>query len=95
MGSSAFYTFRRVVLPIVFPTVLSVIVLNANSLLSDYDVTVFLFHPLLQPLGVVIKAASDETATLNAKAMSFVYAVILMVLAATALYVTRGRDETR
>ena len=50
MGASSFYTLRRVILPIVFPAVLSVIVLNANSLLADYDLTVFLFHPLLQPL---------------------------------------------
>ncbi len=97
MGASAWYTFRRVVLPIIFPAVLSVIVLNANSLLSDYDLTVFLFHPLLQPLGIVIKAASDEMATINAQAMSFVYAVVLMVISAMTLYLTQGRgtDVTR
>ncbi|MBI5300710.1 MAG: iron ABC transporter permease [Chloroflexi bacterium] len=94
LGASAFYTFRRVVLPIILPSVLAVVVLNANSLLADYDLTVFLYHPLLQPLGIVIKAASDETATINAQAMSFVYAVILMVIAATALYVTRGREDS-
>lgn len=91
MGANPFYTFRRVVLPIIFPAVLSVIVLNANSLLSDYDLTVFLFHPLLQPLGIVIKAASDEMATTSAQAMSFVYAVVLMVISATTLYLTRGK----
>lgn len=95
MGASAFYTLRRVILPIVLPAVISVIVLNANSLLADYDLTVFLFHPLLQPLGVVIKAASDETASTNSQAMSFVYAVILMIMAATALYLTKGRDESK
>jgi iron(III) transport system permease protein len=95
MGASAFYTFRRVILPIIIPAVLSVIVLNANSLLADYDLTVFLFHPLLPTLGIVIKAASDETATMNAQAMSFVYAVILMLMAATALYLTRGRESSR
>lgn len=95
MGANTFYTFRRVILPIIFPAVLSVIVLNANSLLSDYDLTVFLFHPLLPTLGIVIKAASDETATMNAQAMSFVYAVILMIMAATALYLTRGGESSR
>ena len=94
MGASSFYIFRRVILPLVLPAVLSVIVLNANSLLSDYDLTVFLFHPLLQPLGIVIKAASDESATVNAQAMSFVYAVILMLMAATALYLTRGKETS-
>lgn len=94
LGAGAFYTFRRVILPIILPSVLAVVVLNANSLLADYDLTVFLYHPLLQPLGIVIKSASDETATVNAQAMSFVYAVILMVIAATALYVTRGREDS-
>ncbi|HEX7433332.1 MAG TPA: hypothetical protein VF326_06720, partial [Anaerolineaceae bacterium] len=93
-GSSSFNTLRRVILPIVLPAVLAVIVLNANSLLADYDLTVFLFHPLLQPLGIVIKAASDETASLNAQAMSFVYAVVLMIMAATALYLTRGKETS-
>jgi iron(III) transport system permease protein len=95
MGSSSFNTLRRVILPIILPAVLSVIVLNANSLLADYDLTVFLFHPLLQPLGIVIKAASDESASVNAQAMSFVYAVILMIMAAMALYLTRGKESSK
>jgi iron(III) transport system permease protein len=95
MGASSFYTLRRVILPIILPAVLSVIVLNANSLLADYDLTVFLFHPLLQPLGIVIKAASDESASMNAQAMSFVYAVILMIMATTALYLTRGKEASK
>lgn len=90
MGASAFYTLRRVILPIILPTVLAVIVLNFNRLLSDYDLTVFLFHPLYEPLGIVIKAASEETASLNAVAMSFVYSVILMIISATALFLTQS-----
>ena len=90
MGASAFYTLRRVIMPIILPTVLAVIVLNFNSLLSDYDLTVFLFHPLYEPLGIVIKAASEETASLNAVAMSFVYSVILMIISATALFLTQS-----
>lgn len=88
MGASTFYTMTRVIIPFILPTVLSVMVLNFNSLLSDYDLSVFLYHPLLQPLGIVIKAASDETASLNAQAMTFVYTVILMLVSTLALYVT-------
>jgi iron(III) transport system permease protein len=95
MGASPFYTMRRVILPIVLPTVLSVIVLNFISLLSDYDLTVFLFHPLYQPLGIVIRNASDETASINAQAMSFVYAVVLMVIATAALYFTSRNRQKR
>ncbi|NON98933.1 ABC transporter permease subunit, partial [Klebsiella pneumoniae] len=68
MGASSFYTMVRVIIPYILPVVLSVVVLNFNSLLSDYDLSVFLYHPLFQPLGIVIKQSTDETATLNAQA---------------------------
>ena len=73
---------------IFLPVVLSVVVLNFNSLLSDYDLSVFLYHPLFQPLGIVIKQSTDETATLNAQAMMFVYSVILMIMSSAALYLS-------
>lgn len=46
MGASSFYTMVRVIIPYILPVVLSVVVLNFNSLLSDYDLSVFLYHPL-------------------------------------------------
>lgn len=88
MGASSFYTMVKVIIPFIMPVVLSVMVLNFNSLLSDYDLSVFLYHPLFRPLGVVIKSATDETATVNAIAMMFVYSVILMVMSASALYLS-------
>jgi iron(III) transport system permease protein len=90
MGAAPFYRFRRVVLPVILPAVASVVVLNFNSLLADYDLTVFLFNPFLIPLGPVIRAASDESSTLNAKAMSFVYSVVLMIISSAALYFVYG-----
>lgn len=90
MGANTFYTMVKVVIPVIIPAVLSVIVLNFNGLLSDYDLSVFLYHPLFKPLGIVIKAASDETATTNAQAMAFVYTVVLMMISAIALYLTQG-----
>uniref|UniRef100_UPI001154238F ABC transporter permease subunit n=1 Tax=Streptococcus pneumoniae TaxID=1313 RepID=UPI001154238F len=88
MGASSFYTMVRVIIPYILPVVLSVVVLNFNSLLSDYDLSVFLYHPLFQPLGIVIKQSTDETATLNAQAMMFVYSVILMIMSSAALYLS-------
>ncbi|MDS2889102.1 iron ABC transporter permease, partial [Streptococcus pneumoniae] len=41
-----------------------------------------------QPLGIVIKQSTDETATLNAQAMMFVYSVILMIMSSAALYLS-------
>ncbi|SNK35346.1 binding-protein-dependent transport systems inner membrane component [Streptococcus pneumoniae] len=88
MGASSFYTMVRVIIPYILPVVLSVVVLNFNSLLSDYDLSVFLYHPLFQPLGIIIKQSTDETATLNAQAMMFVYSVILMIMSSAALYLS-------
>jgi len=95
MGASTFYTMIKVVLPVIFPAIISVVVLNFNSLLSDYDLTVFLYHPLFQPLGIVIKSASDEMATSDAQAMAFVYSVVLMIISSLALYLTQGNGLER
>lgn len=89
MGAKPFYTMRKVILPIIMPVVLSVVVLNFNGLLSEYDLSVFLYHPLFQPLGIVIKLATDETATTDARAMAFVYTVILMIISTIALWLGR------
>lgn len=90
MGAGTLRTMRKVVLPVIFPAVMSVIILNFNGMLSDYDLSVFLYQPLFKPLGIVIKAASDESAAIDAKAMSFVYTVILMALSSAALYFGQG-----
>lgn len=90
MGSSTLRTMLQVVLPVMMPAIMSVVILNFNGLLSDYDLSVFLYHPLFQPLGIVIKAASDESAAIDAKAMGFVYTVVLMLLSSIALYFGQG-----
>lgn len=97
MGAKPFYTMRKVILPIIMPTVLSVVVLNFNGLLSEYDLSVFLYHPLFRPLGIAIKLATDETATTDAQAMAFVYTVILMIISTFALWLGRynGLDTIR
>lgn len=95
MGAGTLYTMIKVVLPVIFPAIMSVIILNFNGMLSDYDLSVFLYNPLFQPLGIVIKAASDESASIDAKAMSFVYTVVLMILSSVALYFGQGNGMDR
>lgn len=95
MGAGTFYTMMKVVLPVMMPALMSVAILNFNGMLSDYDLSVFLYHPLYQPLGIVIKAASDESASIDAKAMSFVYTVVLMVLSSVTLYFGQGSGMKR
>jgi iron(III) transport system permease protein len=83
----------RVILPIIAPAVVSVTALNFNHGIAEYDMTAFLYHPLLRPLGPVIKAATNEDTSLNAMAMTFVYAVILMVFSSVVLYVVYGKKS--
>ncbi len=95
MGAGTVYTMVKVILPVMMPALMSVVILNFTGMLSDYDLSVFLYHPLYQPLGIVIKAASDESASVDAKAMGFVYTVVLMLLSAMALYFGQGDGMKR
>ena len=94
MGASSFYTMMKVIIPFILPVVLSVIALNFNSLLTDFDLSVFLYHPLAQPLGITIRSAGDETATSNAQALVFVYTIVLMIISSAVLYFTQRRGKT-
>ena len=87
MGASPFYTMMKVIIPYILPVVLSVIALN-------FDLSVFLYHPLAQPLGITIRSAGDETATSNAQALVFVYTIVLMIISSAVLYFTQRRGKT-
>lgn len=91
LGAKPFYTFRRVLLPIILPSTLAVLALNFNGILADYDVTVFLYHPLFEPLGIVVKNSTDPQALGDAKALTLVYTVILMIMSGLTLYFVYGR----
>ena len=93
LGAKAFYTFRRVLLPIILPSTLAVLALNFNGILADYDLTVFLYHPLYQPLGIVIKNSTDAQALGDTKALTLVYSVVLMIMSAATLYFVYGRKS--
>lgn len=79
MGAKPFYTFMRVQLPIILPTVLAIFALNFNGLLGDYDMSVFMYHPLNKPLGVYIKSLTDAETNADNAALTFVYAVLMMI----------------
>jgi iron(III) transport system permease protein len=95
MGASTLRTFIKIILPILTPTVLAVIALAFISLLADYDLSVFLYHPSYKPLGIVIKAATEPTTTQDSKAMMFVYSVVLMIMSTTAIYFVYGRSSDK
>lgn len=93
LGASEFYTFIRVLLPIILPSTLAVLALNINSLLTNFDLSVFLYHPIYQPLGVYIRSLTDMQNADNI-VLTFVYAVIVMILSALILFfVNRQKGE--
>ncbi len=95
MGASTFYTYRKIIIPILLPTILAVIVLAFNSLLANYDLSVFLYHPSYKPIGIVIKTATEEQSLQDAKAMMFVYSVILMIMSTLATYFFYGKNTDK
>ena len=93
MGAKPFYTFMRVQLPIILPTVLAIFALNFNGLLGDYDMSVFMYHPLNKPLGVYIKSLTDSETNADNAALTFVYAVLMMIISALVMYLVYGRGN--
>lgn len=57
--------------------------------------SVFLYHPLFQSLGIVIQNSTEPTASVDAKAMTFVYSVLLMFITALVIYSVYGRNGSR
>ena len=91
LGAGEFYTFRRVVFPVLLPNVMAIAALNFNGLLQDYDMSAFLYHPLNKTLGVQIKSLTDDMGNPNGLALTFVYAVLMMIISAVVLYFVYGR----
>ena len=94
MGAGSLYTFRRVVFPVLLPTVMAIAALNFNSLLTDYDMSAFLHHPANPTLGVKIKSLTEEMGnSSDGVALTFVYAVLMMIISAVVLYLVYGRGS--
>ena len=90
MGSKGARILFKIILPVIMPSVVSVAALNFNALLGDYDLSVFLYSPKFQPLGVVIQFYSSEGASINGQAMTLVYSVMMIILCMVALWLTQG-----
>jgi len=94
LGAKSFYTFFRIILPVIMPSVMAVFALNFNSLLTEFDMSAFLFHPLTRPLGVAIRQFTEDGSADNT-ALTFVYAVLMMIVSAIVLYLVYGRGSGR
>ena len=94
LGANGLYTFRRVIFPVLLPTVLAIAALNFNGLLTDYDISAFLHHPAHPTLGVKIKSLTEEMGnSSDGVALTFVYAVLMMIISAVVLYLVYGRGS--
>ena len=94
LGASGLYTFRRVIFPVLLPTVLAIAALNFNGLLTDYDISAFLHQPANPTLGVKIKSLTEEMGnSSDGVALTFVYAVLMMIISAVVLYLVYGRGS--
>jgi len=98
LGASTLRRFGTVVLPQIKDSVLAIFAMNVLAHLADYDLSVFLFSPLVQPLGVVIKANTDPSnsiagdGSVNGVIANLIYSVLLMIISAILLIIVRRRD---
>lgn len=93
LGASTIKTYIKVIFPIIWPEVLSVFLLNFIQQLSEYNVSVFLFHPMFQPLGVMLNVATGSDSTPESQMLSFVYSVIIMIVSIVIISFVYGRKN--
>lgn len=87
LGAGRYYTFRRVTLPLILPTVLSVSAIMFNSTLSEYTVSALLYNLNNKPLGIALQQGATSTDA-EEIAVSLVYVVLLMLFSATTIALT-------
>lgn len=91
LGAGGMYTFVRVLLPIIIPTVLALWALEFNGSLGEYDISVLLSPTGWNTLGMTIKTLTTDSYDPNSSALSFVYSVIMMGIAGLVVYFVYGR----
>ncbi|WP_159548031.1 ABC transporter permease [Streptococcus halichoeri] len=90
LGANSFSTFRKVIFPILLPTFLSSILLSFNGLLAEFNATIFLFNPKFTTLGVAINNATRPESGRGAVMYSFVYSIIIMLIASLMVFMVYG-----
>ncbi|MCL2456132.1 MAG: iron ABC transporter permease [Defluviitaleaceae bacterium] len=93
LGAKSLYTFFRIIMPVILPSVLAIFALNFNSLLAEFDMSIFMYNPLDVPLGVEINNLTTADGGGDGAALVFVYSVIMMAISATVLYLVYGRNS--
>lgn len=94
LGASSFRTLVKIVL-VILPIALALYDLNFNGLLADYDLSVFLYHPTAEILGIMIRKNGDPMVSVDARAINLVYSVVLMIISTIVMYLVYGRGFDR
>lgn len=88
LGANAFYTLIRVILPAMFPTIISVAAITFNGLLSEYTVSALLYSANNVPLGIVLRSPATNPDP-NVAANVLVYIVVLMIISGITVGATQ------
>lgn len=88
LGAGPFYTLRRVIIPAMLPTAVSVGAITFNGLLSEYTVSALLYSADTVPLGIVLRTPQTNPDPYSA-ASALVYIVVLMAISGITLALTQ------
>ena len=99
LGAGGFYRFRRVVLPIILPTVILIAGISLNDLMTEYPLSAFLYNVNNRPLPIaIVQGAMSHDP--EQKAVNLVYSVLIMlfslavILCAERMGLGRGPKKT-
>ncbi len=94
LGAGAVYTFLRVKLPIILPSVLAVFALNFNALFTEYDMSAAFASTYGTTYAMVIQSMSREEGlygyNVNASGRRCASTVFIMLVSGLILYLVYG-----
>jgi len=80
-------------LPIIIPTILALWAIEFNKTIGEYDISILLAPSTVNTLGMTIQSLTTDVYDPNAKAISFVYAVIMMIISSLVVWLVYGRKS--
>ena len=94
LGSSPFWTFLKVKLPIILPSVLAVFALNFNALFTEYDMSATFASSYGTTYAMIIQSMCAEEGmygyNVNASGRRCASTVFIMVVSGVILYLVYG-----
>ncbi|SET15055.1 iron(III) transport system permease protein [[Clostridium] aminophilum] len=94
LGASSIYTFLRVKLPIILPSVLAVFALNFNALFTEYDMSATFASTQATSYAMIIQAMTREEGlygyNINASGRRCASTVFIMIISGLILYLVYG-----